>query len=48
VNGLRAAKAAGCFAVGITTTFGREILAAAGADSIVESFAELKNQLKSS
>jgi HAD superfamily hydrolase (TIGR01509 family) len=42
VNGLRAAKAAGCFAVAITTTFDRELLSAAGADTVVDSFAELQ------
>ncbi|MGH9496500.1 MAG: HAD family hydrolase [Candidatus Sulfotelmatobacter sp.] len=42
VNGLRAAKSAGCFAVGITTTFLAEILKSAGADLIVESFSELR------
>ena len=42
VNGLRAAKAAGCFAVAITTTFDRELLSVAGADTVVDSFAELQ------
>ena len=42
VNGLRAAKAAGCFAVAITTTFDRELLLAAGADTVVDTFAELE------
>lgn len=46
VNGLRAAKAAGCFAAGITTTFDREVLSAAGADTIVDSFAELRELLR--
>jgi phosphoglycolate phosphatase-like HAD superfamily hydrolase len=45
VNGLRAAKAAGCFAVGITTTFDRATLAAAGADEVVDSFSELRAKM---
>ena len=48
VNGLRAAKAAGCFAVAITTTFDRMTLSAAGADVVVDSFAELREMLVSS
>jgi beta-phosphoglucomutase len=47
VNGLRAAKAAGCYAVAITTTFGRNILLDAGADVVIDSFAELKKKLES-
>ena len=46
VNGLRAAKAAGCFAIAITTTFKRETLLAAGADQVVDSFAQLRMQLE--
>ena len=46
MNGLRAAKAAGCFAVAITTTFGREQLTEAGADKVVDSFDELKQLLQ--
>jgi beta-phosphoglucomutase len=46
VNGLRAAKAAGCFAVAITTTFDRDTVAAAGADAVVDSFAELREMLQ--
>jgi beta-phosphoglucomutase len=42
INGLRAAKAAGCTAIAITTSFDRETLSAAGADMVVDSFAELK------
>jgi HAD superfamily hydrolase (TIGR01509 family) len=48
VNGLRAAKAAGCFAVAITTTFDHKTLSAAGADVVVDSFAELREMLVSS
>ena len=40
-NGILSAKAAGCFACGITTTFGREKLENAGADIIVSGFFEL-------
>lgn len=45
VNGLRAAKAAGCFAAAISTTFERELLSAAGADTVVDSFGELQGLL---
>jgi HAD superfamily hydrolase (TIGR01509 family) len=45
LNGLHAAKAAGCFAVAITTTFDRELLSAAGADTVVDSFRELQTLL---
>ncbi len=47
MNGLRAAKAAGCFAVGITTTFDSETLRQVGADVVVHSFAELRTLLES-
>jgi HAD superfamily hydrolase (TIGR01509 family) len=47
VNGLRAAKSAGCFAVGITTTFDRVMLTAAGADVVVDSFLELREKMES-
>lgn len=46
VNGLRAAKAAGCFSAAITTTFDRDTLATAGADIVVESFTELQTLLE--
>lgn len=46
VNGLRAAKAAGCVAAGITTTFDALTLSAAGADLVVESFDELRGVLE--
>ena len=46
VNGLRAAKGAGCFTVAITTTFDCETLSAAGADRVVDSFAELRKQME--
>ena len=45
VNGLRAAKAAGSYAVAITTTFERPVLLDAGADVVVDSFAELGRRL---
>jgi len=48
VNGLKAAKAAGCFAVAITNTFDRQKLFGAGADIVVQSFAELRTLLASS
>jgi beta-phosphoglucomutase len=45
INGLIAAKLAGCFAVGITTSFSRQRLHSAGADLVVESFAQLHSRL---
>ena len=47
VNGLRAAKSAGCFAVATTTTFDRDTVSNAGADIVVDSFAELQAILQS-
>jgi HAD superfamily hydrolase (TIGR01509 family) len=47
VNGLRAAKAAGCFSAAITTTFGKDTLVSAGADIVAGSFAELRTLLES-
>ena len=47
LNGIAAAKSAGCVTVGITTTFDAGKLSAAGADLIVESFAELRRLLES-
>jgi beta-phosphoglucomutase len=44
-NGLIAAKQAGCFAVGITTSFPSQRLQDAGADLVVESFAQLQSYL---
>lgn len=46
VNGVQAAKSAGCVAVAITTTFDRAVLSAAGTDLIVDSFAELQSKLE--
>jgi len=46
INGLRAARAAGCAAVAITTTFDAETLSAANPDMIVESFAKLRQLLE--
>ena len=47
VNGVVAAKAAGCFAVGLTTSFSREALTNAGADLVIENFGELQRCLES-
>jgi HAD superfamily hydrolase (TIGR01509 family) len=47
VNGLRAAKAAGCVSAAITTTFDKDTLVNAGADIVVDSFAELQTLLES-
>lgn len=44
--GVRAAKAAGCFTVAITTTFDAPSLSAAGADMIVKSFSELEGTMQ--
>jgi HAD superfamily hydrolase (TIGR01509 family) len=46
VNGVKAAKAAGCMAVGITTTFDAATLSRAGADVTVDSFTELRSILE--
>jgi len=46
-NGVIAAKAAGCVAIGIVTTFDSATLHTAGADLIVGSFAELRKILES-
>ena len=45
INGLVAAKQAGCFAVGITTSFSSQILRSTGADLVVQSFAQLQSHL---
>ena len=47
LNGIAAAKSAGCMTVGITTTFDAGKLSAAGADVVVESFVELRRLLES-
>jgi len=47
VNGLRAAKGAGCYTAAITTTFSRQVLIDAGADIVVERFSELREKLAS-
>ncbi|MEN9222664.1 MAG: HAD family phosphatase, partial [Thermostichus sp. BF3_bins_97] len=44
-HGIRSAKGAGCFAVGLTTSFGAAELRQAGADAVVESFVELAELL---
>ncbi len=46
VNGLRAARAAGCFSAAIATTFDRNKLVTAGADIVVDSFSELQTVLE--
>jgi beta-phosphoglucomutase len=45
INGLVAAKQAGCFAVGATTSFSSQILRSTGADVVVQSFAQLRSHL---
>ena len=45
LNGVKAAKAAGCVTAGLTTTFPRELLEEAGADFVVSSFDELRSML---
>jgi beta-phosphoglucomutase len=46
VNGVQAAKSAGCSAVAITTTFDRAVLLNAGGDLIVDSFPEIQAKLE--
>ena len=46
MNGLKAAKSAGCYAVTLTTTFDSESLRNGGADLVVNSFAELRGILE--
>ncbi len=41
INGVRSGKAAGCKVIGLTSSFPREALDAAGADFVVDSFNEL-------
>jgi len=45
VNGVKSGKAAGCFVVGITTSFAGQALKLAGADLIVPSFTSLEAYL---
>jgi beta-phosphoglucomutase len=47
-NGVQAAKAAGCLAIGIMTTFDSETLREAGAALVIASFADLRMVLESS
>lgn len=47
VNGLEAAKAAGCFTVAITTTFDKRTLSIGGADVVADSFREIQTLLES-
>ncbi len=46
INGIRSAKGAGCQAIGITTSFPREELFAAGADDVIDRFDELLKDLE--
>jgi beta-phosphoglucomutase len=45
VNGIVAARAAGCFSAGLTTSFSKDALREAGADIVVGSYPELKTLL---
>jgi HAD superfamily hydrolase (TIGR01509 family) len=45
VSGIMSGKAAGCFVVGLTTSFAREDLVAAGADLVFSSFRNLESRL---
>lgn len=47
LNGVRAARAAGCVTVGITTTFGEKKLRDAGADVVVDTFSAFRALLES-
>lgn len=42
VNGIRSGRSAGCRVVGLTTTYPASTLAAAGADTVCTSFAEIR------
>ena len=46
LNGVKAAKAAGCVTTGLTSTFSRRLLEDAGADIVVDSFDELRSMLE--
>lgn len=46
VNGVLAAKAAGCFTVALTTSFSKQALEAAGADLVIENFGQLQARLE--
>ena len=46
LNGVKAAKAAGCATAGLTTTFSRDLLEKSGADVVVNSFDELRSVLE--
>jgi len=46
VNGIVSAKAAGCLAIGITTTFPRSRLIDAGANYVVKNYSELKSLIR--
>jgi beta-phosphoglucomutase-like phosphatase (HAD superfamily) len=41
LSGIKAAKASGALAVGLTTSFPKELLIQAGADLIIQDFTEL-------
>jgi beta-phosphoglucomutase len=45
VNGIVAARAAGCFSAGLTTSFSEATLREAGADIVIGSYSELKTLL---
>jgi beta-phosphoglucomutase-like phosphatase (HAD superfamily) len=45
VSGIVAARAAGCFSAGLTTSFSEAALRAIGADIVVGSYSELKTLL---
>ncbi len=45
VNGIKSAKEAGCYVMGITTSFAEDILRNAGADCVVDRFSALYDHL---
>jgi HAD superfamily hydrolase (TIGR01509 family) len=47
VNGIKSGKAAGCYAIGLTTSFPAENLREAGADLVVDNFLQLSARLRS-
>jgi HAD superfamily hydrolase (TIGR01509 family) len=46
VNGVRSGKAAGCYVIGLTTSFGAAPLREAGADWVVANFGQLSTRLR--
>ncbi|MDD4777109.1 MAG: HAD family phosphatase [Fermentimonas sp.] len=45
INGIKSGKAAGCVVAGLTTSFDSQVLLDAGADFVVDSYAELQERI---